>query len=136
MRMRCQKRHCVCVFPVEPQSPDGKNINLHKKWGSRRSQKECQKVQKKCGKPHFLRKKCGSWHFLALFLESAGTPLSAQINVFAVWALRLDRKYTNTGRVSSHSSHRRGKHLQLYPIESQGTLLGSLVLRTYRSATE
>ena len=35
--------------------------------------------------------------FLALFLESAETPLSVQINVLAVWALRLDRKYTNSG---------------------------------------
>ena len=40
-----------CVFPVEPQSPNGKNINLHKKWGFRRFQKECPK----CRKPHFLR---------------------------------------------------------------------------------
>ena len=35
-----------CVFRVEPQSPNGKNINLHKKWGFRRSQKERQKAQK------------------------------------------------------------------------------------------
>ena len=34
-------------------------------------------------------------HFLALFLESAETPLFVQINVFAVWPLRLDRKYTS-----------------------------------------
>ena len=27
-----------CVFPVEPQSPNGKNMNLHKKWGFRRFQ--------------------------------------------------------------------------------------------------
>ena len=33
-------------------------------------------------------------HFRALFLESVEAPLSVQINVFAIWALRLDRKYT------------------------------------------
>ena len=33
-------------------------------------------------------------HCLVPFLESAETPLFLQINVFAVWALRLDRKYT------------------------------------------
>ena len=47
---------------------------------------------------HFLHKKCGFAHFLALFLESAETPLFVQINVFAVRALRLDRKYTNLGQ--------------------------------------
>ena len=31
------------------------------------------------------------------FLESAETPLFVQINVFPVRALRLDRKYTNSG---------------------------------------
>ena len=36
-------------------------------------------------------------HFSALFLESAETPLFVQINVFAVWPLRLDRKYTVFG---------------------------------------
>ena len=46
--------------------------------------KNAQKVRKNGGFPHFL----------ALFVESAGTPLFLQINVFAVWALRLDRKYT------------------------------------------
>ena len=52
-------------------------------------------MRKKCGLfVHFLRKKCGSPHFSALFLESAETPLFVQINVFAVWPLRLDRKYT------------------------------------------
>ena len=39
-------------------------------------------------------KKCGFGHFQALFLESAETPLFALINVFVIWALRLDRKYT------------------------------------------
>ena len=45
---------------------------------------------------HFLRKKCGSPHFSALFGTLSGiggTPLFVQINVFAVWPLRLDRKY-------------------------------------------
>ena len=37
---------------------------------------------------------CGFARFLALFLESAEAPLFVQINVFAIWALRLDRKYT------------------------------------------
>ena len=36
----------VCVFPVEPQSPNGKNIHLHKRWGIRRFQKERQTVRK------------------------------------------------------------------------------------------
>ena len=84
-----------CVFPVKPQSPNGKNINLHKKWGFRRFHKECQKVRRTALFAHFLRKKCGFLRtFLALFVESAETPLFVQINVFAVWALRLDRKYT------------------------------------------
>ena len=43
---------------------------------------------------HFLHKKCGFAHFWALFLESAETPLFVQIHVFALRALRLDRKYT------------------------------------------
>ena len=80
-----------CVFPVEPQSPNGKNINVHKKCGFRRFQKEHQKVRKTALFAHFLRKKCGFPHFLVLFLESAETTLFVQINVFAVWALRLDR---------------------------------------------
>ena len=37
--------------------------------------------------------KCGFPHFLALFLESVETPIFVQINVYAVRALRLDRKY-------------------------------------------
>ena len=40
----CLKFMCL-VFPVEPQSPNGKNINLHKMWGFRRFQKECRKVR-------------------------------------------------------------------------------------------
>ena len=59
------------------------------------------KSAKKCGEPHFLRIFYAESavfrtfpHFLALFLESAETPLFVEINVFAVWALRLDRKYT------------------------------------------
>ena len=59
---------------------------------------------KKRAKPHSLckecvkvRKKCGFAHFLVLFLESAETPPFVQINVFAVHALRLDRKYTIVG---------------------------------------
>ena len=89
-----------CVFPVEPQRPHGKNINLHKKWGFRRFQKECRKVRRNrtfcaksavkiCAKSAVLRT---FRHFSALFLESAETPLFVQINVFAVWPLRLDRR--------------------------------------------
>ena len=104
--MISETRQCnACVFPVEPQRPNGKNINLHKKWGFRRFQKECRKVREKCGEPRFLRIFCTLFaqkvrfsalfaHFSALFLESAETPLFVQINVFAVWPLRLDRKYT------------------------------------------
>ena len=43
---------------------------------------DSRKSGKKCGKPHFLQK----WRKPHFFV---------QINVFAVWALRLDRKYTN-----------------------------------------
>ena len=97
-----------CVFPVEPQRPNGKNINLHKKWGFRRFQKECRKVPKSAENRtfcaffvHFLRKKCGSPLFSALFGTLSGksseTPLFVQINVFAVWPLRPDRKYTILG---------------------------------------
>ena len=50
-----------------------------------------QKVYKKYAKSAVLRT---FRHFSALFLESAETPLFVQINVFAVWPLRLDRKYT------------------------------------------
>ena len=39
--------------------------------------------------------KCTFRHFLALFLELAETPPFVQINVFAVWPLKLDRKYTS-----------------------------------------
>ena len=65
---------------------------------SRKSAKKCrkvrrtalfaQKVYKKCAKSAVLRT---FRHFSALFLESAETPLFVQINVFAVWPLRLDR---------------------------------------------
>ena len=41
-----------------------------------------------------MRKQCGFVHFRVLSLESAETSLFVQINVFAVRALRLDRKYT------------------------------------------
>ena len=64
-------------------------------------QKECRKVRRTalfaqnlytfCAKSAVLR---AFLHFSALFLESAETPLFVQINVFAVWPLRLDRKYT------------------------------------------
>ena len=73
-----------CVFPVEPQRPNGKNINLHKKWGFRRFQKECRKVPKSAENRTFcaksvqkMCKKCGSPHFLALFgtlSEIGGNP--------------------------------------------------------------
>ena len=66
------KQYSACVFPVEPQSPNGKNINLHKKWGSRRFQKECQKVRRTALFAHFLCKKCGCPHFSALFGTLSG----------------------------------------------------------------
>ena len=44
------------VFPVEPQRPNGKNINLHKKWGFRRFQKERQKVPKSAENRTFCAK--------------------------------------------------------------------------------
>ena len=64
-----------------------------------------ERVPKSAREPHFLCIFCTLFvqkvrfsalfvHFLALFLESAETPLFVQINVFAVWPLRLDRKYT------------------------------------------
>ena len=59
----------ACVFPVEPQSPNGQNINLHKKWGFRRFQKECQKVRKTALFAEKVRKKCG---FSALFGTLSG----------------------------------------------------------------
>ena len=64
----------TCVFPVEPQRPNGKNMNLHKKWGFHRFQKVCRKVPNSAENRTFcaksvqkMRKKCGSPHFSALF---------------------------------------------------------------------
>ena len=87
------RRKVRTVFPVEPESPNGKNIQLHKKWGFPPIPERVPKSALFAGKK--ARKKCGFPHFLALFLESAETPLFVQINVFAVWALRLDRKIHN-----------------------------------------
>ena len=64
-RPQMERRTQNCVFPVKRQRPNGKNINLHKKWGFRRFKKECRKVRrtaffaqnvyKKCRQtPHFL----------------------------------------------------------------------------------
>ena len=68
---------------------------------SRKSAKKCRKARKTALFVQKVRKKCAKSavfrafrHFLALFLESAETPLFLQINVFAVWPLRLGRKYT------------------------------------------
>ena len=55
---------------------------------------DSRKSAEKCAKSAVLRT---FRHFSALFLESAETPLFVQINVFAVWPLRLDRKYTILG---------------------------------------
>ena len=80
---RSQMNLLHCVFLVKPQSPNGK------------------KKARVCTKSGVLadsRKKGGFPHFLALFLESAENPLLAQINVFAVWALRLDRTCTTLTR--------------------------------------
>ena len=49
-----------CVFPVEPQSPNGKNINLLKKWGFRRFQK---RVPKSAGNRTFCALFAGKTHF-------------------------------------------------------------------------
>ena len=72
---------------------------------SRKSAKKCRKVRRTALFTHFLCIFCAKSavlrafrHFLALFLESAETPLFVQINLFAVWPLRLDRKYTRFGR--------------------------------------
>ena len=81
--------------------------NLHKKWGFRRFQKERQKVRKTL----LVRKKCGFAHFLVLFLESAETPLFVQINVFAVRALRLDRKYPSQKVSPRHQGRRKTNFL-------------------------
>ena len=71
---------------------------------SRKSAEKCRKVRRTALFAHFLCIFCAKSavlrtfrHFLALFLESAETPLFVQINVFAVWPLRLDRKYTRFG---------------------------------------
>ena len=76
---------------------------------------------------YFLRKKCGKPHFLALLLGSAETPLFVQINVFAVWALRLDRKYTILGPfgprasvLSMHTMHKKLKEVLLARDLGQG----------------
>ena len=68
---------------------------------SRKSAEKCGKVQRTALFAHFLYTFCAKSavlrtfpHFSALFLESAETPLFVQINVFAIWPLRLDRKYT------------------------------------------
>ena len=68
---------------------------------SRKSAEKCRKVRRTALFAQKLYKKCAKSavlrtfrHFSALFLESAETPLFVQINVFAVWPLRLDRKYT------------------------------------------
>ena len=64
--------------------------------------KSAEKVRRTALFAHFLCTFCAKSavlrtfrHFSALFLESAEAPLFVQINVFAVWPLRLDRKYTN-----------------------------------------
>ena len=70
----------------------------------RRTALFAQKVYKKCAKSAVLRT---FRHFSALFLESAETPLFVQINVFAVWPLRLDRKYTIPMELDSKEETRR-----------------------------
>ena len=64
-----------CVFWVEPQNPTSKNLNLHKKCSFCQCQQERHKVSKKRVFCTFF---CTS---RALFLESAETPLFAQIHV-------------------------------------------------------
>ena len=65
------------------------------------------KSAEKCGNPHFLRIVCAPFAQKARFSAPFGTVWHSfwnrrkphffvQINVFAVWPLRLDRKYTTT----------------------------------------
>ena len=87
-----------CVFPVEPQRTNSKNMNLHKKLGFPPIPQRVPKGAEKCGNPHFLRKNCAEsavcrtfWHS---FWNRRKPQLFVQIDVFAVRVLRLDRKYT------------------------------------------
>ena len=87
----------LCILRSSLRAQTAKTLICTKRGvsaDSRKNAKKCGKnrtLRKKCA---LLRKKCGFPHFLALFPESAETPPFVQINVFAVWALRLGRKYT------------------------------------------
>ena len=98
------------TIPAEPQSPNGKSINLHKKCNF------CVKSVQKCGFAHFL---------LALFLESAVTPLLVQINVFAVWALRLEEIHNNSFGADGIASNalQRGKPLRFCNLHNHSRYL-------------
>ena len=61
-------------------------------WGCRRFQKERPKVHKTALLAHFLHKKRGFAHFLALFLESAETPLTKNYSKIIIFEkLRISR---------------------------------------------
>ena len=77
-----------------PGSPNSKHINLRQKWGFRRFQKESLKARETALFAYVLHEMRAFAHFWVLFLESVETPLFAQINVFAVWALWLELKFT------------------------------------------
>ena len=89
----------VCEFQYEPQSRNRQIIDLRKKWGFRRFQKERPKVLKTT---FFCAKSAVLHTFSALFLESAEIPLFAQINYLAISALWLVLKF------AIQSTRRRG----------------------------
>ena len=65
------ERRCA-ILVHSAQSPNGKNINLHKKWGFRRFQKECQKVRKRAENHTFFVKSAQKVRFAALFGTLSG----------------------------------------------------------------
>ena len=116
---------------------------------SRKSAKECQKVRKTRTFCALLRKECAKSAVFNTFWHSFW---NRQISVFAVWALRLDRKYTLTPvqflfRESSRVANPLACYRSLWPSgpkcpESQDTLgicqnplQGIIMLRALRKTT-
>ena len=59
----CQNlQSLLCVFPVEPQSPNGKNINLHKSGVSTDSTKSGKRSESISEIRTFCTKSCTFWH--------------------------------------------------------------------------
>ena len=84
-----------CVFPFEPQSPNDKDLNLQKKWGFRRFQKECQKVRKTTLFCALIAQKGTVFHtFGHSFWNRRKPHFFCRLVFLPFWALRLDRKYT------------------------------------------